>query len=213
MPDPAVLLCAVNLLVVAALPRVFFRRGRLNADWWFTAGPFALAGSALVLATAHEALTPATFGDALVLALVGAPAEAVGSGWSWVRLLAVPAAASSIMLIGFTLGTHREPVSLWHQHDDTPARLVTHGAYARVRHPFYAAFLLALAACVLAVPGPLTVTAMAWAAVQLTRTARREERRLLASSFGPEYAAYMHRTGRFLPRRFLPGTPRPSRLG
>jgi protein-S-isoprenylcysteine O-methyltransferase Ste14 len=35
--------------------------------------------------------------------------------------------------------------------------------------------------------------------VQLGRTARREERRLLASDFGAEYRAYMQRTGRFLP--------------
>jgi protein-S-isoprenylcysteine O-methyltransferase Ste14 len=181
VPDAATLLCAVNLLIVAALPRVFFRRGRLNADWWFTAAPFALAGAALVLAT------------------VGVHTFAAAPAWPWLRVLAVPAAAASILLIGVTLGTHREPVSLWHQPNDTPARLVTHGAYARIRHPFYAAFLLALTACVLVVPGPLTATAFVWAAIQLTRTARREESRLLASSFGGEYAEYMDRTGRFVP--------------
>lgn len=38
----------------------------------------------------------------------------------------------------------------------------------------------------------------------LNRTAAREERRLLGSPFGPAYAEYLRRTGRFVPKRAAP---------
>jgi protein-S-isoprenylcysteine O-methyltransferase Ste14 len=185
------LLCALNLALITALPRIFFRRGRLNLHWWLTAAPFGLAGAALLV----EFVAPgATLAGGLTAA-VYAPAIRAAA-----LLFATVLAAGSILLIGLTLGSHAEPVSLWHQQDDTPRHIVRHGAYARIRHPFYAAFLLALAACVLTAPGAVAAVAFVWALVQLQRTARREERRLLASAHGAGYAAYMGRTGRFTPR-------------
>jgi protein-S-isoprenylcysteine O-methyltransferase Ste14 len=184
----ALWLCALNLLLVAALPRIFFRPGRLNTQWWLTAAPFFVAGVA-VLGAAANAFPPPL---ASAIPAVG-PAAAL-------PLCALALSAASIALIAFTLGTHREPIALWHQHDDAPRSIVRHGAYARIRHPFYAAFHIALAACILAAPGVLTVAAFLAAAVQLRRTAVREERRLLASEFGAVYADYVARTGRFFPR-------------
>jgi len=46
----------------------------------------------------------------------------------------------------------------------------------------------------------VTVSALAYAALVLNLTARREERRLSASALGPEYRLYLRRTGRFLPQ-------------
>jgi protein-S-isoprenylcysteine O-methyltransferase Ste14 len=180
---PVLALCAANLLLIAALPRVFFRRGRLNRAWWATAAPFGLAGAAL-LSVAAGVVRPVSLPPtaAYLLAATAALLASASSG-----------------LIGYTLGTHDGPVSLWHQEDDTPPRLVTRGAYARVRHPFYAAFLLALTACFAAAPHPLTAVALVFGAVQLWRTARREEGRLL-HAFGEEYRRYVARTGRFVPR-------------
>ena len=43
--DPALWLCAMNLAFIAALPRIFFRRGSRNVHWWLTAAPFILAGA------------------------------------------------------------------------------------------------------------------------------------------------------------------------
>lgn len=180
--EPSWLLCSINLLFMAALPRLFFRPGRLNRKWWLTAAPFLMAGAGLVL----HALRP---GGVMVATLHALPG-----------LVAVPLAAGSIALIGFTLGSHRDPVSLWHQEHDTPVRIVRHGAYARIRHPFYAAFLLALAACALAAPGVLTITALPLGLLRLNQTAAREERRLLDSPLGAEYRDYVRGTGRFLPR-------------
>jgi protein-S-isoprenylcysteine O-methyltransferase Ste14 len=182
MSPTTLLLCLLNLAAIGALPRVFFRPGRFNASWWLTASPFLFTGAVMLLAMGP--LEPSAIG--------GVPAA----------LAATFLSAASLALIAFTLGTHRQPVSLWHQDDDAPDGLVTWGAYARIRHPFYSAFLLALLGCLAAFPHPLTALGFGVAAVQLNRTARREEVRLLASSFGEAYATYMERTGRFVPRAY-----------
>lgn len=186
MDRSTILLCLSNLFVIAALPRIFFRPGRLNVQWWLTASPFVLVGAILLAGVAG----------------IAQPIAGLVDGSGGIRdLLALVCAVGSVALIAYTLGSHREPVSLWHQEDDAPAALVTHGAYARVRHPFYAAFLLALLGCLAVLPHALTALALGWALVQLNRTARREEERL-QKLFGGEYAAYVRRTGRFLPLRF-----------
>lgn len=76
-------------------------------------------------------------------------------------------------------------------------RLVTSGPYRYVRHPLYAAEILAAAAMVLAHPARWAVVSLApFVAVQLTRA--RFEERLLSDTFN-DYAAYAHRTRRLLP--------------
>ena len=178
MIRPVLLLCLLNFALIGALPRVFFRPGTLNRSWWLTALP--LFAMAIVL---------------LVRLVMGAASGAVVMSWP----AAVVLAAASIALIGVTIGVHRVPLALWHQTDDRAHDLVTHGPYARIRHPFYSAFLLALAAAVAAVPSPLTLIIALPGAWQLQRTAVREEERLSAQ-FGTAYVTYMQRTGRFLPR-------------
>lgn len=176
-----------DFLLMAALPTVFFRRGgRFGWMWWLTAAPFFACGRFLALAR-RGAVTP--------WVAYGGPAE-IGA-----TAAVVACSAASFVLIVAAWRAHRRPPALWHQDDDEPADLVTGGPYARIRHPLYAAYLLALAGAVLAVPHPLTAAALACGWLLLEITARREERRLCGSRFGSEYAAYMRRTGRFWPRR------------
>lgn len=191
-----ILASLAGLALMGCLPVVFFRRGRLTPGWWMTAAPFLLAAATLV-AAGVGALTPGI--------RPGLPWALVLQGTSVV--LVVFAAA----LMGLAAGSHAAPVSLWHQEEDPPARITTGGAYARIRHPFYSAFLLLLLACVLAFPHVLTLATWIWAAVRLDRTAAREERRLLASSHGTPYRAYMRDTGRFVPAGRRPAGPRSER--
>ena len=186
MNRAALLLALLDQSFVAALPWIFFRRdGKLNARWFATALPYMV--SIVLLAAAIggfvEAWKPPSEG--LRLAMVSA---------------SVVLCAGSIALMAFTLGTHRIPIALWHQDDDAPKHIVTWGAYGRVRHPFYASFLLCLVGTVLAFPHVATVVILGYAIVALNVTAAREERRLSASEFGEEYKQYMARTGRFWPR-------------
>lgn len=195
-PTAGVLACLVGLALMGLLPVAFFRRGRLTGGWWMTASPFLLAAATLVAALAG-ALDP----------LAGArtagapdPTAAAGTPWTLVfQATSVVLVVCAAALAGLAAGSHAAPVALWHQEEDTPTRLTTGGAYARIRHPFYAAFLLLLLSCVFAFPHPLTVAAWLAGTAQLRRTAVREERRILASRHGEGYRAYMRKTGRFVP--------------
>jgi protein-S-isoprenylcysteine O-methyltransferase Ste14 len=73
------------------------------------------------------------------------------------------------------------------------------GPYRYVRHPFSAAFILALVGALLALPHWATLALLVYGTLQLGRTARLEERQILAGPAGEAYAAYVRRTGRFLP--------------
>lgn len=186
MSRAALLLALLDLSFVALLPWIFFRRdGKLNARWFATAAPYML-GIVLVvgaLAGRIEGWTPPREKMAITM-----------------ELLSVVLCAGSIALISFTLGTHRIPIALWHQANDEPRHIVTWGAYSRVRHPFYASFLVCLLGTALALPHPLTALTLLYALFVLNLTAAREEQRLAASEFGDEYKQYMARTGRFWPR-------------
>lgn len=191
MSAPLLALLAFDLALIGALPRLFFRAGHLNLRWWLTAAPFFAAGT-LLIATAcgwMDPLVPAT-----------APVHAA------LEVAAALLSATSIALIAFTCGTHRRPPALWHQANDEPDDLVTVGAYARMRHPFYSAFLLALCAVAVAAPHPLTLGLFAYGFAALNATAAREERRLRTSHLGDRYERYIARTHRFHPR--LRGTVR-----
>jgi protein-S-isoprenylcysteine O-methyltransferase Ste14 len=76
-------------------------------------------------------------------------------------------------------------------------RLVTGGPYRMVRHPLYAAEILAAVAFVMVNPGALAVVVLApFIATQLVRA--RFEERLLTQAY-PEYITYARRTPRIVP--------------
>jgi protein-S-isoprenylcysteine O-methyltransferase Ste14 len=179
MNGPVLVLVLADFALIGALPRVFFRRGEFNRGWWLTAVPFFY--------------TPLFL---LVAAFVGWRPWVTSSASASVAALL---AAASVALVFFTLGTHRVPLSLWHQEDDAPVSIVTYGAYSRIRHPFYASFLLAFLTAFLLFPHIGTVLPLLYAAFRLNATAAREEQRLSASEFGEEYRAYVKLTGRFVP--------------
>jgi protein-S-isoprenylcysteine O-methyltransferase Ste14 len=181
----ALVVLAFDFLVIGALPRFFFRSdGRFNVRWWATAAPFFLC-PVFVIAAALQ-LLPVSLRWAQLL-----PGQ---------HLAAAVFNLFSIALTFFTLGTHRIPIALWHQPGDAPRQIVTWGAYARIRHPFYASFLLGFIGCCLLFPHPIVLALSLYTFVVLDRTAAGEERRLAASEFGREYTEYRSRTGRFLPR-------------
>ena len=77
--------------------------------------------------------------------------------------------------------------------------LVTNGPYRWVRHPFYVATALAVAAnSVVTANWFLALTGSATIVLIVIRT-RTEEAKLI-ERFGDEYRSYMERTGRFIPR-------------
>jgi steroid 5-alpha reductase family enzyme len=177
--------------VMYALPYLFFQRkgglGRFNLRWWLTASPFAAGPIALALDWAGRLPTHQ----------LAAPTSDLAYA---LDLAAVPLLAASIALVAATVATHKVPLALWHQDQDAPASIVTYGPYRLVRHPFYVSFILLLTGTAMLTREAIGLGALLSGITVLGWTARREEKRLLASDFGDEYAAYLARTGRFVPR-------------
>jgi protein-S-isoprenylcysteine O-methyltransferase Ste14 len=73
------------------------------------------------------------------------------------------------------------------------------GPYRRIRHPFYASYVLFFLASLLMMPTwPVLVTVL-YLFAMINYTAAREEAELV-EKFGSEYEAYLADTGRFFPR-------------
>jgi len=78
-------------------------------------------------------------------------------------------------------------------------RLATAGAYARLRHPQYVAFVLVMSGFLLQWPTLPTVLMFPILVAVYVRLARHEEQEV-AAEFGAAYQEYRARTPAFLPR-------------
>lgn len=188
MNSGIVLFCLVNFGFIALLPRKFFKQNaKLTPQFWLTAAPL-FAAPALVAASFFgfiPTLLPADDPWAKVLVLIG-----------------VCAACISIVLLGMCIGTHRQPIHMFHDEGETKAahHLVTYGPYRFVRHPIYTSYLLALIGSIMFCPQVGTIACLVYAWIVLSKTAAGEEKRLSEpSEFGQEYVDYMKHTGRFFP--------------
>ncbi|MFN2217525.1 MAG: methyltransferase family protein [Anaerolineae bacterium] len=76
--------------------------------------------------------------------------------------------------------------------------VVDTGPYGRVRHPVFTSFFLVALGMMLVNPALTTLAMVVYVAIDFTSAARQEE--ALLSEKLPEYAVYMQRTGRFIPR-------------
>lgn len=149
----------------------------------------------------------ATLRPAAMVAMIGLIAFLINPQWMrwsslplpiWLRWVGVGlgAAGGVLLIVVFRfLGTNLTDTVVTR----TEHTLVTHGPYRYVRHPFYLAFIIAVAANAL-------VTAnwfiglfgiIAW--LLIVKRTRIEEDRLVAR-FGDDYRTYMQHTGRFFPR-------------
>ena len=149
-------------------------------------------------------LTLRPIGAAKMLGMLAWVIHPAWMAWSsvglphWLRWIGVPLGvmAATLLIVAFRfLGTNITDTVV------TRARhtLVTDGPYRWVRHPFYIAFALAMAADSLVTANWfLALTGVVAVALIAMRT-RTEEQKLI-ERFGDEYRHYMERTGRFIPR-------------
>lgn len=117
---------------------------------------------------------------------------------TWLRWIGVVTGALCSLLMYWTLS------SLGKNLTDTvvtraEAKLVTHGPYRWVRHPFYVTAALLMASITLLTANWLIgVSSVVVLALLAIRTPKEE--RMLVERFGQKYLDYMASTGRFIPR-------------
>jgi putative Ca2+/H+ antiporter (TMEM165/GDT1 family)/protein-S-isoprenylcysteine O-methyltransferase Ste14 len=112
--------------------------------------------------------------------------------------VAVIGAGLALLGVALVLATQLELVSVRSRGDRLPH--VTGGLHGRVRNPGLTGIVVATAGTLVMVPTLIAVLAavLVVVAVQVQARAVREPR--LESLYGPSYADYVARTGRFLPR-------------
>jgi protein-S-isoprenylcysteine O-methyltransferase Ste14 len=81
----------------------------------------------------------------------------------------------------------------------TDHEIITDGPYSRVRHPMYTIFILFSISLAVLTANSLIIFFSIVVSISFLPITKREEL-MLIDEFGNEYKAYMHRTGRFLPR-------------
>ncbi len=84
--------------------------------------------------------------------------------------------------------------------EDLPEHVVTWGPYRWIRHPFYAAYLLAWLGGAVAGAQPALLLSVAVMGALYVRAARLEEAKFRVSTVALAYSAYRARTGMILPR-------------
>lgn len=135
----------------------------------------------------------------MVYVLTGFPAFARREFSPGVAMLGVCVAIAALAMFRLThqaLGRNWS-VSLQMREDH---KLITHGVYARIRHPMYSAFWLMGIAQALLLPnwvGGLAGIA-GFGTLYLLRVRAEEE--MMLATFGDEYRQYMQRTGRLFPK-------------
>ena len=117
---------------------------------------------------------------------------------AWLGLFVAAAALSMFYLTHEALGRNWS-VSLQMRAEH---KLITHGVYARVRHPMYTAFWLWAIAQALLLPNWIAGLSglIGFGILYILRVGPEEQ--LMIDRFGDEYRDYMQRTGRLLPKLF-----------
>ncbi|HZJ30524.1 MAG TPA: isoprenylcysteine carboxylmethyltransferase family protein [Vicinamibacterales bacterium] len=120
------------------------------------------------------------------------------------QVLGAAGIVASLGLYEWSASSIRGRVFSYAGNHDLPQFVHRSGPYAYVRNPFYLSYLLAEISIVVIWPSVWGAMVVALAAAYFQWLARYEEGKFSRSPVAAEYAEYMARTGRLLPRLPLP---------
>lgn len=142
--------------------------------------------------------------------LVGALAMGGGATTVVTRLLRTPDATADLVAAACLLASMALMVWAWCSlrqvepgyafSGHAPAAVVDKGPYRWIRHPLYASYMLGGVGAIVTSGSWLVAGILGVLVVLYSTAARQEERQLASGNMALAYQAYMHRTGRFVPR-------------
>jgi len=191
MTAAAALAGYLALLLAAFGARTVLHRRRTGSTGWLSATTTAgwIGDGLFTIGLAATAMAP-------VLVLAGW-LEPIG----WIDRPAVHVAGEVLLVAGAVVALVAQ-VQLgpsWRAGIEVPDRLVRHGLYGRVRHPFYSGLLTASLGVALMVPNAVAVAGWLALLAGCEIDVRLVEEPALRSGHGPTYDAYARAVPRFLP--------------
>jgi protein-S-isoprenylcysteine O-methyltransferase Ste14 len=129
--------------------------------------------------------------------VINSGSEAVNIGLFAVACVAL---AFALLLFEWARRTVRGQYFSWVFSTDTPAFLCTSGPFAYVRNPFYTSYLLTMAATAIMQPSLFRAVVFLAMVGYFLAAALHEERKFARSTLAAEYASYIAKTGRFVPK-------------
>jgi protein-S-isoprenylcysteine O-methyltransferase Ste14 len=174
----------------------------LLAFGWRTLAQIRATGSTGFVAHRERGLVAKAAGLALTLGLLAVVAGTVladSRDWDALAVVGVVAMLGGLVLC---LAAQRSMGLSWRIGVDPDERtdLVTTGLFGSVRNPIFTAMILFAAGSALAVPTAVTVLGLVLAVVGIAAQVLVVEEPHLRRQHGAVYAAYVARSGRFLPR-------------
>ena len=144
-----------------------------------------------------------------LIAAVVVPSQVAGVWLIWhaspqpwpFALLSQACFVASLLLFWWAIHANRLQPLAFAGADGQPERLVMHGPYACIRHPFYTSYLLGWLGLILYTPCLFSGGILLLMGVLYRHQAIKEERLILQSPLAAEYRAYMLACGRFWPGR------------
>jgi protein-S-isoprenylcysteine O-methyltransferase Ste14 len=118
----------------------------------------------------------------------------------WGVLVGCVGLLASLALFEWALRATGTAYFSWAMSQDTPQFLFDRGPYAYIRNPFYASYLASYIAAAIALQTVISYAVVVVMGVLFYAVARFEEKKFARSPVKDQYAQYLRRTGRFLPR-------------
>jgi protein-S-isoprenylcysteine O-methyltransferase Ste14 len=118
----------------------------------------------------------------------------------WGVVAGCVALLGSLALFEWALRARGTEFFSWAMSEDTPQFVFDRGPYAYIRNPFYASYLASYIAAAIALQTVISYAVVVVMGAMFFGVARFEEKKFARSPVKDQYAQYVRRTGRFLPR-------------
>lgn len=178
----------------------------LLLDWLVSLVSLAIMVQHVWATRGHFTSKGLTLGTVTIAAAVGVTtAIYLLLGWwqeqpAWAQIVGIAVELLGLWLFWAAIRASRSAGLRFAFDPEAPQRLLTAGPYARIRHPFYASYMIVWIGWAIATWSAWALLPLAALYVIYVVAARFEERLFAGTPLAAEYAAYRTRAGLFWPK-------------